>query len=136
MKSKRIILDTNLWISFLITQDFDFLDNLIVSGKIKLIFSKELIEEFISVASRPKFKKYFSLNEIEEILALFDSYGEIVEVWTNINLCRDPKDNFLLNLAIDSKAPYLITGDSDLLEIKEIEGTKIITYNELIKILT
>lgn len=46
--------------------------------------------------------------------------------------CRDSKDNFLLNLAIDSKADYLVTGDSDLLDIEVIESTEIITINNLI----
>ena len=68
MKSKKVILDTNLWISFLITHKLDKLDFLIETGKIKLIFSNELIEEFITVAKRPKFSKYFSDTDIKEIL--------------------------------------------------------------------
>jgi uncharacterized protein len=50
MRSKRVILDTNLWISFLISKRLDFIDDLSLSGKIILIFSNELIEEFLSVA--------------------------------------------------------------------------------------
>jgi uncharacterized protein len=53
----RIILDTNLWISFLITKDYSLLDKLLISGSYKLIFSQELLEEFIEVANRPKLKK-------------------------------------------------------------------------------
>ena len=56
----------------------------------------------------------------------------LVSVTTDIKKCRDPKDNFLLNLAIDSQADYLVTGDNDLLEIKSIGITKIITINDLI----
>jgi hypothetical protein len=36
-----------------------------------------------------------------------------------------------LTLAVDSKADYLVTGDKDLLEIKNIEKTKILTIREL-----
>lgn len=57
MKSKKIILDTNLWISFLISKKISQIDNLIESKRIILIFSNELLEEFIDVVSRPKFKK-------------------------------------------------------------------------------
>ena len=64
MKSKKVILDTNLWISFLITRDFSFLDNFIETGKMKLIFSEELFSEFISVTERPKFKKYFTESDV------------------------------------------------------------------------
>jgi len=41
-------------------------------------------------------------------------------------MCRDSKDNFLLSLALDGRSDYLITGDKDLLELKEIGITKIV----------
>ncbi len=50
---------------------------------------------------------------------------------SDINECRDVKDNFLLNLAIDSNADYLITGDSDLLDLGIIHNTKILTIKDL-----
>lgn len=57
MRIKKVILDTNLWISFLILKDFGFLDNFIEKGRIILIFSDELFSEFISVSERPKLQK-------------------------------------------------------------------------------
>jgi len=71
-----------------------------------LIFSDELIEEFVEVASRPKFKKYFSSKDLEKILEYFDQFGQLIKVKTQVEICRDDKDNFLLNLAIDSKADF------------------------------
>ncbi len=136
MKSIKIILDTNIWISFLITKNFNDLDRLIDEGKIKLIFSNELIEEFIAVSKRPKFIKYFNISDVITIIDLFNTFGKLVTVKTKCEDCRDPKDNFLLNLAIDSKADYLITGDSDLLIIEKIMKTKIITFNSFIEIIT
>ena len=62
MRNKKIILDTNLWISFLITKNFTQIDKLIESKEITLIFSDELIAEFIDVVNPPKFKKYFNLG--------------------------------------------------------------------------
>lgn len=98
MKNKKIILDTNLWISFLITKKFNQLDKLIENNNITLIFSNELLEEFIDVVSRPKFKKYFSKKDIEKILEYFDQFGELVRIKSDIQICRDKKDNFLLKL--------------------------------------
>ena len=132
MKSKKVILDTNLWISFLISKRLVFIDNLLFQGKIKLIFSKELIEEFLNVAKRPKFESYFTNDKILDLLRLFDKYGKLIEISSKTEECRDFKDNFLLNLAIDGKADYLITGDSDLLVIKKIRKTKIITWTDFI----
>lgn len=133
MKNKRIILDTNLWISFLISKKFNQIDQLIEDKKITLVFSDELIEEFIDVVSRPKFQKYFSKKDIEKILNYFDQFGILVKVNSTIEICRDEKDNFLLNLSVDSKANYLITGDKDLLVLKKIEGTEIVTFTDFIE---
>lgn len=133
MRNKKIILDTNLWISFLISKKFNQIDKLIENEKITLVFSNELIEEFVDVVNRPKFKRYFSKKDIEKLLEYFDQFGEIVKVTSDIKVCRDGKDNFLLNLSIDSKANFLITGDNDLLILKKIEKTKILTFTDFIK---
>lgn len=135
MRNKKIILDTNLWISFLISNKFSQIDKLIENKKIILIFSNELLEEFIDVVSRPKFKKYFSKKDIEKILEYFEQFGELVKVKSEIKICRDEKDNFLLNLSVDSKADYLITGDKDLLILEKIEDTKIKTFSEFIELM-
>jgi len=131
MKSKKVILDTNLWISFLISKNYSFLDNYVENGKVKLIFSKELFTEFITVAERPKFTKFFSPKDLKKLISYIDKFGILYEVTSDINDCRDIKDNFLLNLARDSNADYLITGDSDLLDLKEIHNTKIISIKDL-----
>ncbi len=131
MISKKVILDTNLWISFLIKNDYSFLDKYIEKGKVKLVFSEELIQEFLTVATRPKFQKFFTDDDIQNIIQTIDYYGILIKVTSEVNICRDFKDNFLLNLAIDSNADYLVTGDEDLLEIKNIQETKIPTIREL-----
>ncbi len=131
MKSKKVILDTNLWVSFLISKDYCFLDNYVLKGRVKLVFSEELFSEFISIAERPKFNKYFSNSDINQLIQMIDKYGILIKVTSEIKQCRDCKDNFLLNLAVDSKADFLVTGDKDLLEIKIIKKTKILTIREL-----
>ena len=55
----RIIIDTNLWISFLLTNNYTKLDVILSKGR-KLLFSQQLIEEFVKVVQRPKLKKYFT----------------------------------------------------------------------------
>lgn len=63
------------------------------------------------------------INELEDS-------SEFVSTKTDVDLCRDPKDNFLLNLSIDGKADFLITGDKDLLVLEKIESTQIVTLAE------
>jgi putative PIN family toxin of toxin-antitoxin system len=132
MKKTKIILDTNLWISFLISKKLDNFDKLIENKKIILIFSTELLDEFNEVVTRPKFKQYFSKKDIDKLFEYFNQFGELTAVISNIDICRGKKDNFLLNLALDSKADYLITGDKDLLILRNFEKTKIIAFADFI----
>ena len=134
-KRSRIIIDTNLWISYLISKGFKRLDRLIFDDQAVLIFSSELIDEFVKVSKRKKFLKYFNSDDIKKLLLLFDSYGEIISVTSKISACRDSKDNFLLSLSVDGRADYLITGDDDLLELKTFKQTRILKISDFEKIL-
>ncbi len=84
------------------------------------------------MVNRPKLKKYFTTSDVEELLKQIDLHVEYIKVKTRMEMCRDPKDNFLISLAIDGKASYLLTGDKDLLELKKIEKTAIITLAEYV----
>ena len=127
IKKQKIIIDTNLWISFLISKNFTFLQYLVETNKIKLLYSNQLILEIDNVVNRPKFKKYFDAESVKLIYDLFKKNGTKIELKTDLQICRDPKDNFLLNLAVDGNADYLITDDKDLLILEKINNTKIIT---------
>ncbi|CAN1563823.1 COG1569 Predicted nucleic acid-binding protein, contains PIN domain [Spirosomataceae bacterium] len=128
----RIILDTNLWISFLISKDFFKLDSFLFSKKLELVFIKELLDEFLDVVKRPKFRRFFTNEDIEDILETIEEFAIFVPVNSRTDICRDPKDNFLLSLAKDSNAQYLLTGDKDLLDLKLFENTKIITISNFL----
>ena len=132
MIKKKTVIDTNLWISFLISKNSFPIEFLFLSNKIELLFSNNLLEEFINVASWDKFRNYFPVDDILNLSLLLHKHSNFIEVSTDIKICRDEKDDFLLNLAVDGKADYLITGDKDLLVLKIIEKTKILTYSEFI----
>lgn len=134
-KRIKIIIDTNLFISFLIGKRLVGLKQLIVDSKIELIFSEQNILELMLVTDRQKFKKYFNKNDVNDLIDLIYSIGKIIKVIKEPSICRDPKDNFLLGLSDKSKADYLISSDKDLLEIKKYKKTKIIRIEELEKIL-
>ena len=128
----KVVLDTNLWISFLITNDFSRWDQIIFEKHCTLIFSKELVEEFLDIAKRPKFRRFFARPDIENMLDTIYEYADFVKVTSNIKLCRDPKDDFLLSLSVDGNVDFLLTGDKDLLELKSISTTRIITISEFL----
>jgi putative PIN family toxin of toxin-antitoxin system len=104
-----------------------------INKKIRIVFSEELLSEFIEVIQRPVFTKYFYKDDLQNLIDFFDVYADFIEVSSKIKKCRDPKDDFLLSLAVDSKADYLLTGDEDLLDLKKIDITKIITFTDFVK---
>lgn len=126
-KPLKLIIDTNLWISFIISNKQNLLDSLLYSQEARLLFSKELITEILQSITKPKLKKYFGTNALEEMLLIFDPFIDFIEVKSIVTVCRDNKDNFLLALAKDGQADFLITGDKDLLELKNFGQTKITT---------
>jgi uncharacterized protein len=132
-KISRIIIDTNLWISFLITKNYTQLDLLIYSKKCILLFSDDLLDEFLEVVARPKLSRYFSRKDIEMLLETIEEYAELVKVTSLIRYLKDEKDDFLLSLAIDGKADFLITGDKELLKVNKYFDTQIISISDFVK---
>ncbi|MDZ8225906.1 putative toxin-antitoxin system toxin component, PIN family [Nostoc sp. ChiVER01] len=131
-KTIKIIIDTNLWISFLIGKELKQLQNLLFEETIQIVVCEEILEEIILVTQRPKLQKYFPSNKVNELIQVLRTIGLFINIMSEVYLCQDAKDNYLLALAKDSNANFLLTGDQDLLEIKKFENTEIITYQEFL----
>jgi putative PIN family toxin of toxin-antitoxin system len=131
-KVVKIIIDTNLWISFLIGKELKELKNLLIEETIQLVISEEIVEEIILVTQRPKLQKYFTPNKVDELVRFLRTIGLFVNITSEVLFCRDPKDNYLLALAKDSDANFLVTGDQDLLVIAKFGNTEIVTYQEFL----
>jgi len=98
-KKTKLILDTNFWVSYLITNKFRYLDETIFGNTVQLVFSEELIEEFITVSQREKFSKFFEKKDIDKLIDLFSTFEIRYKTDSKVTDCRDPKDNFLLNFS-------------------------------------
>ena len=98
-----------------------------------IAISEEIMTEFIDVACRKKFDKYFgseiarlSLAEkIEANAVLFTPNEKITD-------CIDPDDNMILELAIASQASCIITGDPHLLMLHPFRGIPILKANDFL----
>ena len=126
----KVVIDTNIWISFLIGKLLAGLDDYILDGLLDVVISDEQLEEITTVLRRPKFRKQFSPDDIEEFLSLLYKSARIVKVHHTIKDCRDKKDNFILETAIRGRADYIVTGDKDLLVLTPYRGKKIIGFRE------
>ena len=112
------------------------LQEYIDSQTIIIVTCNEQIQELTEVFKKSKIKKYFTLQQIREFFELLEESSVNVVLKTKTELCRDLKDNYLLSLAIDSDADFLITGDNDLLILTSVENTKIIKFIDFEKIIT
>lgn len=95
-----------------------------------VLISQELLEEIVEVAERPKFRKYFDLFELTELLVKLKQKTELVQVSSQVDICHDYKDNFLLSLVVDGTATHLLTGDKDLLVLHPFGEVQIITITD------
>ncbi len=131
----RVVVDTNIWISFLIGKTIAGLSNAIINNSVQILFSEELFDELIEVLNRPKFRKYFSTEDIYELVSLINTKVEWIKITNHFNDCRDPKDDFLLDLIVNGKADYLVTGDDDLITLNPYKNVNILHYRDFTEIL-
>lgn len=101
---------------------------LLLRDDIIVYVCQELIDEFISVVSRPKIQKYISSEDIDLTLDLMYSYCQNSLIQRNAQSpVRDAKDLYLLSLAETVSADYILTGDKDLLTLEKHQNTRIIS---------
>ncbi|WP_375467950.1 putative toxin-antitoxin system toxin component, PIN family [uncultured Nostoc sp.] len=116
----------------MIGKELKQLQNLLLEERIQVVVSEEILEEIILVTQRPKLQKYFPLNKVDELIQILRTIGLFINITSEVYLCRDAKDNYLLALAKDSDANFLLTGDKNLLKIAKLENTEIVTYQEFL----
>lgn len=138
----RVLLDTNILLSYLLTSYQQSLIHRIVvaglSGAFVILLPGELLDE---MARKARGKKYLadriSPNELQEFARILSDLAETIPVITEEipAVTRDPKDDYLLAYAVVGEADYLVTGDDDLLVLGNVEGVKIVTAREFLAIL-
>jgi len=87
----KVVIDTNIWISFLIGKLLIGLEDYVLNRSIDIITTDEQLVEILAVIKRPKFKKYFSKRDIKELLFLIQKTTKVVEIEHKIKDCRDEK---------------------------------------------
>lgn len=136
MKSDlRFVFDSNVIVSALLmdgsvpSQAFSH-----ATDRGRILISRGLIEELSDVLGRDKFNRYVTREERERFLETLIREAELVQITEAIRACRDPKDDRFLELAVNGKASFLVTGDSDLLVLNPFRDVPIVTPKELLEI--
>jgi putative PIN family toxin of toxin-antitoxin system len=92
-----------------------------------ILASQDTLQELASVLHRPKLAAYVSLAESTMFLTELARVVELVLITERVELCRDPRDDKFLELALVGRADFLLTGDADLLALHPFRGTTILT---------
>ncbi|GAX34151.1 putative toxin-antitoxin system toxin component, PIN family [Nodularia sp. NIES-3585] len=133
MKNNRIVIDTNVIVSALIFSKSTTMQAFREAKQNGLILiSAEILSELIDVLSRQKFDRYLSREIREDFLASLARETELITISETVDICRDPKDNKFLELAISGKATHIITGDKDLLELHPFRDILIVTPSQFL----
>ena len=132
MIKPKVVFDTNIYLSAII-----FGGNprkvlqLAIDEKILLYSSTEILFE-VALKLKGKFK--WSAKQINFTIKNIGNLAKIVRIKEKIDFIKkDPTDNKILEAAIESKAGFIITGDSHLLELKSYKRIKIIKATELLE---
>ena len=96
------------------------------------VYSSATLVEFAETLLRPKFDKYLSIEKRLKAISEFEKNSQLIQVHAKIDACRDPKDNKYLELAIESMASCIITGDEDLLILNPFEEVPILKASDFI----
>ena len=109
----KVILDTNIWISFLLGKRLSILKEIVEMEEVEIFVSNELISELRDVALRPKFKGKIALESILNLFELINAKCQFIDNYTDTDsMLRDVKDLYLLSMAESIPADYLVTGDN------------------------
>lgn len=126
----KVVLDTNILISAL---GFEGKPNqvlrLALDRKIQLVTSEVLLVELQEVIS----KKFPQLgSKLPLIMKRIRKRSQIVQPKESLNISRDKDDNRVLEAAIEGECTYIITGDKDLLDLKQLKNVKILTAEQFL----
>lgn len=130
----KVVLDTNVLLSSLLFRGhLSTLVDLWKTGAFVIVFSEETFAEFRRALEYPK----FSLTAEERDSILIDEilpFIEVVEITEPvIGVCRDASDDAFLSCAVAAGADMIVSGDSDLLQLKQYRSIPIINPVEFIE---
>lgn len=124
--SSRVVIDTNVWISYFIGGRSSELAHLILDNALVVLTSQELVVELTEVLGRQKFSKYLTLP-ISEYISLHLDLTTRVSIVAKFDESPDPKDNFLFDIALQHRARYLVTGDRKLQAMQRVKFVEVVS---------
>lgn len=128
---RRVVIDSNVWISaFLMKTGAPAIVVRHVIAFGRPVFSAQTFAELESRLWLPKFDRYLPMDERRRLLGDINALAYWVDIPETIvaqKFCRDADDDKFIHAALAAEAPWLVTGDRDLLEAPAVPGLRILT---------
>jgi putative PIN family toxin of toxin-antitoxin system len=123
----RVLLDSNVWLAILTTDGFCRRVWRKARPAWSIFVCQEVLDE---VEEKLRTKFGFSPRNARLMTFFVQRQTEIVRVTSAVNACRDADDNRVLAASVDAGCSHLVTGDADLLVLREFGGVSMVTPRE------
>jgi putative PIN family toxin of toxin-antitoxin system len=128
----RAVLDANVYVSAAVRPEGPpgrIIERILRDGAFEVVLSQAIIDEVLRALGYPKLRKYIrpGLDPelwFEDIVVLSHLVGGERELK---GVSKDPDDDKYIAAAVEGRAGFVVAGDSDLLDVKEYEGVRIIS---------
>ena len=130
-RKPRYVFDTNVIVSALLfSQSTSDRALKLALDQGEILLSDAVAEELGDVLLRARFDRYVQRKTREEFLRALIIKATFVDIIEHIQVCRDPKDNRFLELAVNGDASCIISGDDDLIALNPFRGITIFPPHE------
>ena len=125
------VVDTNVWISAALSKSdspAQLVRYVLANGA--PVLTRSTFDELQTRLWKPKFDRYLSMDQRKSILHDLSAAAMWVDVPTAISAVaysRDQDDDKFIHAALAAQAPWLVTGDQDLLTVALQPGLQILT---------
>jgi len=125
----KVVFDTNIFISAFVISGSQAEKAVlrIIEGRDVLLLSKGILDEVLTVLST-KFSR--DKEELSRVAVILSEMAEWVEPSEKIKVLHDDPDNRILECAVDGNSDTIVTGDKELLKLREYKKTRIISLKE------
>lgn len=131
---RRIVIDTNVLVSsLLVAHSVPDQAVRLALFEHRVLISEAVLAEIRAVLGRKKLARFIAPKVRAAFLDHLARVAINVPVDTAVSGCRDPRDDKFLELAVNGKADYLLTGDEDLLVMDPFREVRIVTPMAFLK---
>jgi len=99
-------------------------------GLFAVLAADVLVDELVQTARKPRLTDRVDLAAYNELMAFLQEEAEFIRLGQPFPSCRDRDDEYLLAIARDGLADFLVTNDQDLLSLARFGKCEIMTPSE------